>query len=79
VVPILMKEGPKSLICAPLFAVVVAWPVPESYNVPWILFVVVDLFPIGVDFRGLIFKHLSSSGESGVPPRGGESLEEDSS
>jgi hypothetical protein len=78
VVPILMKEGPKSLIRAPLLAVVVAWHVPESDNVPWTLFVVVDLFPVGVDFRGVIFKHSSSLGELGVPPRG-EFSGEDSS
>jgi hypothetical protein len=65
VVPILMKEGPKSLIRAPLLAVVVAWHVPESDNVPWTLFVVVDLFPVGVDFRGDDLQALKLVGGAG--------------
>jgi hypothetical protein len=65
VVPILMKEGPKSLIRAPLLAVVVAWHVPESDNVPWILFIVVDLFPVGVDFRGADLQALKLVGGAG--------------
>jgi hypothetical protein len=53
VVLVLVKENPKSLIRAPLLAIAVAWPISEGDNVPQILLVVVDLFPVGVNYWGL--------------------------
>jgi hypothetical protein len=47
-----MKEGWKSVIRAPLLAVVAAWPVPESDYIPRILLIVVNLFLIYVRDQG---------------------------
>jgi hypothetical protein len=52
VLPILMKEDPKPLICAPLLAMVVAWLVSESDNIPRILLIVVNLFLVDVIDQG---------------------------
>jgi hypothetical protein len=61
VVPILMKEGLKSLICAPFLAMVVAWLVPEGNNIPRIL-IIVNLFPVGVTDRSLDLQALKLHG-----------------
>jgi hypothetical protein len=51
-VPILMEEGPKSLVGALFLMRVVAWTIIESDEVHWILLAVVDLFTVGVNYQG---------------------------
>jgi hypothetical protein len=51
-VPILMEEGPKSLVGALFLMSVVAWPVMESDEIHWILLAVVDFFTVGVNYWG---------------------------
>jgi hypothetical protein len=65
VVPILMKEGPKTLVGAPFLRRVVAIFLPESDNVPWINLVVVDLFPVGVFYQGPYLQTLKLFGRVG--------------
>jgi hypothetical protein len=50
-VPILMKEGPESLISAPLLRRVVVGPVVESDQVHWVLLGVIHNFSVGVSDR----------------------------
>jgi hypothetical protein len=47
-----VKEGPKPLIGAPFLGLVVTSFITECDDVPWIHFVVIDYFPVGVSYRG---------------------------
>jgi hypothetical protein len=61
-IPILMEESPKPLICAPLLVRVVAWPVPEGDDVSQILCVLNDHFLDCVSFRDLNLQALKLLG-----------------
>jgi hypothetical protein len=67
-VPVLMKEGPEPLISPSLLVEDVAGLVIDGDKVHWVLLRIVHHLLVGVSDRGLIFKHSSSSRESGVPP-----------
>jgi hypothetical protein len=65
VIPILLKEGPKTLIGAPFLGLVVACILTEHYNVAWINLVVVDNFPVGVNYWGSHLQALKPIGRGG--------------
>jgi hypothetical protein len=51
VVPLLLKESPETLVSASFLERVVTCLLTERDDVPWIHFVVVDHFPVGVSYR----------------------------
>jgi hypothetical protein len=67
-IPILMEGSPKMLIGAPFLGLVVAQDLTKRHDVSWINLVIVDHFPVGVNFRESHLQALKliGSGRSGT-------------
>jgi hypothetical protein len=72
VVPVMLKESPETLVGVPFLERVVTWLLTKRDDVPFIHFVVVDHFLVGVSYQGPYLQTLKLIGcwRSGTTRRG---------